>query len=580
MRRVWQDVRQHLRKQSLQDLHDYLDIHRNLTPFLQRVRKTVIGGAYRPAPAEIIRLEKRDGIFRRIPLPAPADVLLFQTLVQALEADLLLKQPTKNAYYSRSQKRKTIEDVDDSFSYEWWLLWPEFQQRIWEFAAAWDYVVVTDVANYYDTVPLDNLRNSVASLGAFNETVLDFLFFMLEQFTWRPHYIPLTGVGLPQINLEAPRLLAHIYLYPADKELQAATNGEFVRWMDDIDFGTASIADARSILGKLESSLNSIGLRLNSGKTKILNSKDAAGYFWIQENRSLTIAQNLIAHGSNAFPTAARLQTLLRERFRSFVRQPRVGQWEKVYKRYFTMFGRIRDSYLQKQVPTLLIDVPALRESIFRYYLVLGYSPTRLSHLADYLTGSDGVDDASAFQALYLLIGWKMPKSTASRQRVLQLASSLGTAKSPVAPVVGALAVIAKYGSRQALGDYVRATVAVWGRSEWAGRQIAAVTPRLDGPAREFVLHELSTNGLLEGLRVIAHLSEMQKLGAMDKQLKSYLFHGITSGYPYPFPKILIALAILQGSIGAAEKQQIADTVSRIAQDDVYREMLRESLRA
>ncbi|HZG42978.1 MAG TPA: hypothetical protein VEY93_08460, partial [Longimicrobium sp.] len=107
-----------------------------------------------------------------------------------------------------------MEDIDASFSYPWWELWPQFQSRIWSFSDQFPYTVVTDVATYYDTIPLGSLRHAIASLGRFRQDVMDLLFYMLEAFIWRPEYIPVTGVGLPQLNFDAPRLLAHAYLFP------------------------------------------------------------------------------------------------------------------------------------------------------------------------------------------------------------------------------------------------------------------------------------------------------------------------------------------------------------------------------
>src|SRR6266403_2229318 len=78
-------VRTGLRRQSLTDLHDFLDVHRNLDSYLLTVRTEVLTGQYRPLPPEVILVEKRDGIPRRMCLPGPADAILLQTLVDALE---------------------------------------------------------------------------------------------------------------------------------------------------------------------------------------------------------------------------------------------------------------------------------------------------------------------------------------------------------------------------------------------------------------------------------------------------------------------------------------------------------------
>ena len=60
MSRAWRTtVRTGLRRQHLSDLHDFLDVHRNLKPYLKSLRSEVLSGQYRPAPPEIALLEKR-----------------------------------------------------------------------------------------------------------------------------------------------------------------------------------------------------------------------------------------------------------------------------------------------------------------------------------------------------------------------------------------------------------------------------------------------------------------------------------------------------------------------------------------
>ena len=169
MRRAWRRaVRTGLRRQPLADLHDFLDVHRNLKPYLRALRTEVLSGQYRPLPPEITLLEKRDGIPRRLCLPAPADAILLQTLVNGLEPVISTRQPHPNAYYSQSHAPPTVEDVDGTFAYPWWTLWPQFQERIWGFTRTHDYIVVTDLANYFDCIPLSALRNRISSFGAFN----------------------------------------------------------------------------------------------------------------------------------------------------------------------------------------------------------------------------------------------------------------------------------------------------------------------------------------------------------------------------------------------------------------------------
>jgi hypothetical protein len=181
MKDVWKlTVRKGMRNQILPDLHDYLDVHRNIDAHVRRIRANIVAGTFRPQGPEVVRLEKRDGISRRLLVPTPEDALVLQTLVEWFEARLLTARPTTSAFYSRSHPVRGPEHIDDTFDYEWWLLWPQFQERIWQFSAAHDFTVVADLANYFDTIPLAGLRNLIASLGVFEESLLDFLFYMLE----------------------------------------------------------------------------------------------------------------------------------------------------------------------------------------------------------------------------------------------------------------------------------------------------------------------------------------------------------------------------------------------------------------
>jgi hypothetical protein len=207
-----------------------------------------------------------------------------------LEPIILGEQISKKVFYARShQVPKTEADLDETFDYSWNRMWPQFQERIYQFTSTFDYVVVTDIANYFDNVTLRQLRNVISAYGKIEGSLMDFLFFILEAFVWRPDYLPFSGVGLPQLQFDAPRLLAHGFLYEVDNHLNKSTKGNFVRWMDDIDFGVNSIEDAKRILKELDELLLTRGLRLNLGKTQILSSTDAKEYFFPDLNRFLTI---------------------------------------------------------------------------------------------------------------------------------------------------------------------------------------------------------------------------------------------------------------------------------------------------
>ena len=68
---------------------------------------------------------------------------------------------------------------------------------------------------------------------------------------WQPDYMPRVPIGLPQMNLDAPRLLAHCFLFEIDTFLESIPNADFARFMDDIDIGVDTVSEAREVIKNL-----------------------------------------------------------------------------------------------------------------------------------------------------------------------------------------------------------------------------------------------------------------------------------------------------------------------------------------
>jgi hypothetical protein len=86
------------------------------------------------------------------------------------------------------------------------------------------------------------------------------------------------------MNLDAPRLLAHCFLFEIDEFLESLPNADYARFMDDIDIGVNSLSEAREVIKNLDLALQTRQLRLNSGKTRILTELEARKHFRIREN--------------------------------------------------------------------------------------------------------------------------------------------------------------------------------------------------------------------------------------------------------------------------------------------------------
>ncbi|MGK7903940.1 MAG: RNA-directed DNA polymerase [Hormoscilla sp.] len=505
-------------------------------------------------------------------------------MVEVLEDELKKAQPSDNAYYSRSHDGPNyVEQVDDTFAYPWWILWPEFQKRIWEFTRSHQYVVVADIANYFDCIPLTALRNTIASLGKFSENLLNLLFYLLEEFSWRPYYMPHSGVGLPQIQFDAPRLLAHAYLFKIDEELDKATNGDFVRWMDDVDAGVNSREEGKRLLRNLDNVLGSQGLRLNASKSKILSGKEAIAHFWVQENRALTIINNCIKHGSGSTATQKKHIDKLKKEFNKYKktlhREHKIGNWDKVLKRYFTLFGRIGDPYLEKHIPALLEEHPNLREPAFKYLARLGPTSKRLSMIEEFVVSGHCEDEVSLFAAVRCIIAWETPATGKLVSQIVTLAQKVVNKNNSYLPsgVIAAVWLLAKYGSRSELTNLINSSKYLWEKSSWTARQIAGITPLLDINCSD-ICETITRNGLGQALQVIEHIASVKRLPNLDKdkQLSSYLKHQPSSGFPYPLPKVIIAVALLKGQLDRQQKINLHNELLTTITDRRYIKMIKE----
>ena len=176
--------------------------------------------------------------------------------------------PAKTAYFSRSHTApRGIHTVDVSPLYPWFKLWPKYQTEILDFTRAHKYLIITDILNFFDSVPHSAVDRSL-SLISVNQGLRDLTLFTLEGFVQREKYAPLVLRGLPQIDLDAPRLLAHILLFQVDKYIYKRTRGAYARWVDDINFGVNCKREARELLRVIERFLQRIELRLNGPKLR------------------------------------------------------------------------------------------------------------------------------------------------------------------------------------------------------------------------------------------------------------------------------------------------------------------------
>jgi len=267
---VWRKiVRTQLRSLELKDLYDHYDFNYNIDERASAIRSEILNGTYKASQPLVYRIEKKFGVCRHLIIPQPYDALVLQVLVENIAPDILKNQPSINAFYSRAKHSFNLPHNVDEYGLSWRQQWKELQKKIYHFSVSKKLLIVTDLSNYYDSIDMNELRKVFTSLAKVEEVLIDLIFRIIEEISWKPDYLPYSGRGLPTTNIEGIRLLAHAFLFEIDEVIKQKTADHFTRWMDDLVIGADNRKEAVEIISCISDMLKSRGLALNLSKTNI-----------------------------------------------------------------------------------------------------------------------------------------------------------------------------------------------------------------------------------------------------------------------------------------------------------------------
>lgn len=201
LRRTW-DAKTYtdFRNFPIVDAIDYLDINLRIEDVCKSIVRQITAGEYSVSRVKRYLVEKSRGLCRQMTIPSIEDALTLQCLADAFWKDIKAEAPSKNAFFEPKDHTfsRNSQDEPEYGSIRSWL---DFQKQILGFSKSNKYVIVTDIANYYDFIDFSHLRNVIVSAVTIKEPVIDFLMFMLSGMCWRPDYMPTRDVGMPQMDI-------------------------------------------------------------------------------------------------------------------------------------------------------------------------------------------------------------------------------------------------------------------------------------------------------------------------------------------------------------------------------------------
>lgn len=337
--------------------------------------------------------------------------------------------------------------------------------------------VVTDIANYYDSMSYTHLRNVISTMTGAEECVLDMLIYVLSALLWQPDYMPRVEVGLPQINMDAPRLLAHCFLYELDAFLASDPTRDFVRYMDDIDIGVDSVAAAKEVLKSVDLVLQTKQVRLNSGKTLILSQSDALRHFKVVDNARLDDLRDRIDAKRKAGQNLNQERREVEARIRHGMahRDFDDGNGEKILKRLLnagaSIGARIGPDVLLR---TFLLR-PAVRENVCAYIRRSDLTVARSRLLAVAAESGHLVDDAAIVDLANHLVETTVTRTGEIQANIHRIIDACRVDN--YFHLYCKLWLQSKYDEPNALLNTVRTTLDLWSPHERLGRLIGSFSP-------------------------------------------------------------------------------------------------------
>lgn len=464
-----------MRERIIPDPIAFVDYHVNSRANAERLSSSLTSGSYRPEPPIRLLAEKSKGLCRQIVLPSIDDAIALQRLSDSFFNVIRGKTPSKNAYFEPDNFsfNKTDERVYGNFA-----AWLHFQKKLFEICHRSEFVVITDIANYYDYIGYVSLRNVIASNVNVPESVLDLLIFILSGLTWQPDYMPRTDAGIPQIDLDAPRVLAHSFLFDLDRYANKSSGDNYTRYMDDINFGVKTEAQGKRALRDVDLILHTRQVRLNSGKTHILSAPQAKQYFRIDDHALLDgIQAQLRFNRAIGAPVDA-----LRQRLESLVSRKYAlgdfdgGHGEKILKRLLTLVRQAGGSVHRRTLLHILQRRPGCRPAVLAYLAARPLDAKSLAVLRTFLDDQEIVDDLPFIAVPSTMLSMRVASRSAVQPALDLLIDKLG--RGTTWPLHSALWLASKYATDTQLLNLLQRRRYDWFSDPTLGRMAGGMYPR------------------------------------------------------------------------------------------------------
>lgn len=389
----WKAIRKELKQSTIRDVVDFLDYDVNPDVWINRLLARIASGEYEPETPKRFTLGKSKGFSRNMTLPAVPDLVLYRTIAEHVYSQSRGRRH-KNVYFlrddlskaqrlamdealGRMKQAKDFEEVDGQYrftgrrSFYNWLRFDQYRKHL-IYEEAHDFIVVTDVASFFDTVLHSHVAQALQTLPV-PPRMVGLLFFLLEHLSIRQDYASSHGISLPTDQFDCSRTLAHMVLFPHDDAMvQFVGEDRYVRWMDDQNIAVSTRAEGLRALKEVGRSLGRLHLTPNSQKTHVLTLAEARRHYHLDLNRMLDEAEGLAKKAPSSKTARLRFQRRVRAIWREARDHEGVGEFGKILSRLYRLAGLARLGLFRGRAARDILDNPSLVDRVADYYRCTG----------------------------------------------------------------------------------------------------------------------------------------------------------------------------------------------------------------
>jgi hypothetical protein len=303
----------------------------NKNKFLLDLYKNIENRNYYPSPPqEYITINKGHGVVRTIPSFQLEDLCVYYYCARKLEKYIAVNY-VNGTYggFGLSGKLRHLEEKnsnqvkngheiikigEESYVFTelagyptlstlspkaWYTEWNDFTKKLYFDSKEFEngFVADLDVANFYDSIQLDNLEYKLRKYVPHQcNDVIYLLLHFLRYWNRHINFYRQQGAGIPQdVFGECSRILANFYLQSYDKQFSkycTTLRGKYFRYADDQVIFADSKEKLEIMIAKASSLLMREGLNLNQKKVKIMSIKEFKKYYSFQSFLDLAQKSN------------------------------------------------------------------------------------------------------------------------------------------------------------------------------------------------------------------------------------------------------------------------------------------------